>query len=233
MMEEFDATEGLAGFSGSVPIFPLPDTVHFPGVLLPLHVFEERYRAMVESALAGERLIAMALLRPGWEPLYETAAAPIHSTVCVGRILAEERLDDGRYHVVLRGEARGRVTSEREEPVAGGVGFRVGKVDLLEESPVDPVETTVFRRQLVDAFREHAGSGLEQAFHKVLDERVSLSVLCDVLGFAAQLPSSTKQELLEELDVARRVRSLSNLLSRAGADGSPGDRTFPPPFSMN
>ena len=54
-------------FSGSVPLFPLPGTVLLPGGLLPLHVFEERYREMLRDALAGERLIGMAFLLPGYE----------------------------------------------------------------------------------------------------------------------------------------------------------------------
>jgi uncharacterized protein len=61
----------------TIPIFPLPNVVLFPNVFLPLHIFELRYRAMVTDALAGDRIIGMALLRPGFEVEYEgTPAQP-------------------------------------------------------------------------------------------------------------------------------------------------------------
>ena len=78
--------EQLRNFTGHVPLFPLPDAVLFPNALLPLMIFEPRYRQMVADALAGDGLIAMALLKPGWEDSYETNSAPIRSTVCIGRI---------------------------------------------------------------------------------------------------------------------------------------------------
>ena len=64
--------------SGLVPVFPLPDVVFFPGTVLPLHIFEPRYRSMVRDAVAGEGLIAMALLRPQWEQAL-TTHPPIHT----------------------------------------------------------------------------------------------------------------------------------------------------------
>jgi Lon protease-like protein len=61
-----------------IPIFPLPTVVLFPNVFLPLHIFEPRYRAMVSDALAGDRIIGMTLLQPGFETQYE-ATPPRHS----------------------------------------------------------------------------------------------------------------------------------------------------------
>ena len=72
---EIDAE--LKDFSGLAPIFPLPNVVLFPNALLPLHIFEPRYRQMTADALEGERLIAMALLRPGWESSSPPAEPPI------------------------------------------------------------------------------------------------------------------------------------------------------------
>src|SRR5947208_17093988 len=100
-----DDPSPLADFSGTARLFPLPNLVLFPQVVQPLHVFEQRYRQMTADALAGDRLIAMALLRPGWEADYDGRPA-IHPVACLGRVVADQRLDDGRYNLLLRGLAR-------------------------------------------------------------------------------------------------------------------------------
>src|ERR1700722_18263914 len=77
-------------FSGVARLFPLPNLVLFPHVLQPLHVFEPRYRALVEEAMAADRLIAMALLEPGWEPDYD-GRPPVSGIACLGRITTAQR----------------------------------------------------------------------------------------------------------------------------------------------
>src|SRR5512135_1984732 len=86
----------------SVPLFPLPNVVLFPRAVLPLHIFEQRYKVMTADALAGRRMVAMAVLRPGWERDYYHKPA-IHPVVCVGRILSSEQLPDGNYNFLLQG----------------------------------------------------------------------------------------------------------------------------------
>src|SRR3982751_6181741 len=89
--------------AGLVPLFPLPNVVLFPRVVLPLHIFEERYKRMTAEVLRGDKRIAMALRRPGWEKDYYGQPA-IEPVVCVGQILSHERLEDGRYNFLLQGE---------------------------------------------------------------------------------------------------------------------------------
>jgi Lon protease-like protein len=115
-----DAFNVPSGFDGHARLFPLPNLVLIPKVVLPLHIFEPRYRQMTADALAGDRLIAMVLLKEGVEDAYE-AAPPIHTIACLGKIVDDQRLPDGRYHIVLRGlhviswlAAMGRAT----EPLA-------------------------------------------------------------------------------------------------------------------
>jgi|CXWL01.1.fsa_nt_gi ATP-dependent Lon protease len=112
---DLEAQDGLHGidFDRPIPIFPLPNAVLLPRVLLPLHIFEPRYRIMTEDALASTRLIAVALLKPCSESLYYTPQADIHSIVCVGKICKEERLGDGRYNFLLQGLVRARVVDEK------------------------------------------------------------------------------------------------------------------------
>src|SRR3954466_5571076 len=95
----------------AVPLFPLPSVVLFPRAVLPLHIFEDRYRAMTADALEGDRLIAMALLRPGWEKSYYGRPA-IEPVVCVGRIVSHEKLADGKYNFLLQGLVRAVVVRE-------------------------------------------------------------------------------------------------------------------------
>src|SRR5256885_4062278 len=85
-------------FSGKVRLFPLPNLVLFPHVLQPLHVFEPRYRQLLTDALDDDRMIALALLRPGWEDDYDKRP-PIHPVVCIGKVHNEERFADGRYNL--------------------------------------------------------------------------------------------------------------------------------------
>src|SRR5262245_6549171 len=103
--------EALSQSGAVASRLPLTNRVPLPHVMQPLHIFEARYRQMTEDALAGDRLIAMALLRPGWEANY--ADRPdIHRVACLGRIVAEQRLDDGRFNILLRGLSRIRIIEE-------------------------------------------------------------------------------------------------------------------------
>src|SRR5579862_9504447 len=95
----------------TIPIFPLPNVVLFPNVFLPLHIFEPRYRRMVDDALNGDRIIGMVLLQPGWERDYE-GRPPVYPIGCAGVITHAERLADGRFNIVLRGMQKFRIVDE-------------------------------------------------------------------------------------------------------------------------
>src|SRR6478735_6508365 len=106
----------------TIPIFPLPNVVLFPNVFLPLHIFEPRYRAMLADALAGDRIIGMTLLQPGFEADYEGRPA-VYPIGCAGVITHSERLPDGRSNLVLRGIEKFRIVEEdpsREYRLARG-----------------------------------------------------------------------------------------------------------------
>ncbi len=124
------SADKLTPDGGVIRLFPLPNLVLFPGAMQPLHIFEPRYRQMTADALAGDRLIAMVLPRPGWEPDYAGTPA-IHGVACVGRILAEQHLADGRYNVLLRGLLRVRVQDEVAQPKL----YRAAHVQPLEDVP--------------------------------------------------------------------------------------------------
>src|SRR5437588_12933760 len=100
-----DDVPELSEFGGIARLFPLPNLVLFPALVQGLHIFEPRYRQMTADALDGDRLIVLALLRPGWEADY--AGQPrIFPVACLGRIITEQRLVDGRFNLILRGLRR-------------------------------------------------------------------------------------------------------------------------------
>ena len=114
----------------AIPIFPLQDVAAmlFPDASRPLHIFEPRYREMVADAIAGDRVIGMVMLRPGYEPDYE-GNPPIYDIGCAGVISNVERLPDGRYNIVLSGLVKFRVTSEDQSRP-----YRLAEVDAIPET---------------------------------------------------------------------------------------------------
>jgi Lon protease-like protein len=104
----------------SLPIFPLPRTVLLPGAALPLHVFEERYRALVEHCMQGDRLLGIATLKPGYEASYAASPA-IWPEIGVGEIVAHQPIStgdgpEGRCNIVLRYVGRGLLAEELLSP---------------------------------------------------------------------------------------------------------------------
>src|SRR5262245_18080773 len=97
--------EDLENFSGTARLFPLSNLLLFPHAVQPAPVFAPRYRQLTADALAGDQLVTMALLQPGWEP-DAAGLPPIFPVACLGRIIAHKELDDGRSILLLRGLSR-------------------------------------------------------------------------------------------------------------------------------
>src|SRR3954467_6057418 len=138
-----DDQHALANFGGTARLFPLPNLVLFPHVVQPLHVFEPRYRQMTADALGGDRLIALVLLKPGWESEYEGRPA-VHPVACLGRVVADQLLPDGRYNLLLRGLSRARIVEE----VDSGKMYRGARVELLADQAPSLAEAKQLRRKL-------------------------------------------------------------------------------------
>jgi len=243
MSKPFDVREQLAIFGGTASLFPLPDVVHFPHLLLPLHIFEARYREMVADALAGDRLLAMALLKPGWTTT--EGAPPIHNVVCLGRITADQQTDDGRYYLVLQGLTRARII--QEEPQAER--YRAAQLELLPdaECPFTPAAADAQRRRLLLAFRSlFPKHNVDRVLRRAIKEAVPLGILCDVLADAMSLEAQVAYRVLAEADVKERCRLVLRLieekLSESPSSASPSgedaleavkNRDWPPEFSLN
>jgi Lon protease-like protein len=227
-----DDSSALQGFSGVARLFPLPNVVLFPCLVQALHVFEPRYRQLTAEALAGDRLIAMALLRPGWEADYD-GKPPIFSAVCLGRIISDQRLPDGRFNIQLRGLSRAQVLQE----VDTGKLYRSAQVKLDQDRAPSAELENELREQLLEvvpSWCQDQGPNAE-VFRKVIQSNLPLGIVCDVLGYGLPLTIELKQQLLEELVVAKRVRRLlSHLETTAPPEVlPPPQHPFPPEFSNN
>lgn len=214
-----------AAFSGRVPIFPLPDVVLFPHGVLPLHIFEPRYREMTEAALGGERLIAMALLKPGWEADY-AGNPPVHEVVGVGRIAQHERLEGGRFNLILFGMARAEIVE-----VVSGQPYRTARVRLLEDR-IPEGRGYERKRRILRQFCSRMIGQVLGAEGEGPPQDLPLGALCDLLASYLRLDPPMKQKLLEEVDAGARCDLLLSLLQAQDPPGASGS-AWPPRASSN
>ncbi len=223
-------------FDGVARLFPLPAPSLYPRVIQPLHVFEERYLELMRDALDSDGLIAMAVLKPGWEIDY-ASRPPVEPVACLGKIVTHHRLDDGRYNVLLAGVSRIRVYDELEPPLA----FRRARAELVEETEPaagHPVGVDLHKR-LVEAFRAALPHGVPpEPLQRVFEEDTPLSLLADLAAYTLPLPRDVKQAALAEFDAAKRAALIIGAIDAGGvgkrATGAGGDAAgFPPPFSEN
>ena len=119
----------LRDFANVTRLFPLPNLVMFPHVVLPLHIFEPRYRQMTEDALAGDRLITMVQITPPAKGEHWTEPVPLEPVGCLGKIIQHERLANGRFNLLLLGRKRVRLLRE----IATEKLYRIAEVDILED----------------------------------------------------------------------------------------------------
>lgn len=185
-------------------IFPLPGVILFPGLHLPLHIFEPRYRALVGDALARDRRIAMI------QPQTALEGSPLFSVGCVGKIDEVEALDDGRYNVVLAGEARFRVRRELDVTTP----FRQVEADLLAEddgAALASIERAGFEQE-ARAFAEAQGYIVDWDSVASLDDRT----LIDGVSQIAPFDPAAKQALLEADTLSERCELLIQLMQFFG-----------------
>lgn len=192
--------------SDLLPLFPLPSVVLFPGVFLPLHIFEPRYRDMVSDALAGDRLIGMVLLRDGWNDDYEGRPA-VYDIGCSGVITHYDRLPDGRLNIILRGLDRFRIIGEDHDRT-----YRRAHVQTLHDSdPTDAQRTTLRgqREQLETLLAQfEAGARVDTSSTSALNDLDLVNALSQYLD----LEPIEKQALLEQPAVPERASALIELL---------------------
>jgi uncharacterized protein len=202
-----------------IPLFPLPNVVLFPAALLPLHIFEPRYRAMVGDALEGERLIGMVLLRPGWEKDYDGAPA-VYPVGCAGFITHANRLPDGGYHIILRGQEKFRVQRERRAR-EGSETYRVAQIESLPEAPATDGSSTI------SAARKRLEQLIAKRLQRSADEAIPQGIADEdlIYGIAQHLEPLEKQALLECDGLLHRCRTLTELIEMRMMETPPAGKT--------
>lgn len=199
--------------SREIPIFPLQQVVLFPRVPCPLHIFEPRYRQMTEAALAADGRIGMVAVRP--DHLHEMAGdPPIFDVGCEGRIAESQRVEDGRYNLLLIGTHRFRI--EAEPPRTAGRLYRVARVRPLQErlDEQDAERIGPLRRRALELLADlvERATGGERRFDPTPfqrdDDIAAVNGLCQMLD----LDPLEKQGLLEEPRIAERLDRLVALL---------------------
>jgi Lon protease-like protein len=199
-------TFDLRRFSGKVPLFPLPGSVLFPGTLLPFHIFEPRYRRMIREVAPRERLIGVALFRPGWEADYQ-GRPPVRDVVGIGRIVRLQRLAAGRFNIVLEGLFRGRIRSE--EPV-GMHPYRVALIEPLIDVP--PGHEGHERAQLLASFERYRKVRFASPAVMAPEANLPLGALAFQIAAISDLDAESKQKVLEADAAEERARVLADLL---------------------
>ena len=190
-----------------LPLFPLPTVVLFPGVFLPLHIFEPRYKQMVTKALEGDRIIGMTLLQPGHDEAYE-GRPPVFDMGCAGLITHVERQNDGMFNLILRGLSRFRI--DEEEPPTDGVLYRIAHVTPFDdEVPVGDREPLRDERRRLEAM---LAPSLEGQGGSRLPRDMADDDLVNALSQYLDLEPVEKQALLERDGVLARCRTLVELI---------------------
>jgi Lon protease-like protein len=218
-------------FSGHARVFPLPNLVMFPHVMQALHIFEPRYRALVEEAVEGDRLIALGVLAPGWEQNYEGRPA-LRSTACLCRIATHQRTKQGTYNVLVLGVRRLRLIDELPPKKL----FRVCEAEILDDYEPEaaaPGAAAILQQELLTAFKR-AMPKIPNAYEQLdqlLGSQITLGMLSDIVAYTLELDMEVKMRLLSECDVFRRTQVLLDAIANRPAPVS--SRTFPPDFSDN
>ena len=218
-------------FSGVARVFPLPNLVMFPHVMQALHIYEPRYRAMLEEAVEDDRLIALGVLAPGWEQHYE-GRPPLRPTACLCRVATHQRTDEGTYNVLLLGVRRLRLSRELppEKP------FRLVEAEILDDVEPDGAPAGMaadLQRQLLAAFKR-AMPKIPDAYEQLdqlLGSQITLGMLADIVAYTIDLDLEWKMRLLAECDVFQRTQLLLQVI--AGRPAAVSSRVFPPLFSVN
>lgn len=191
-----------------ISIFPLPGAILFPGLQIPLHIFEPRYCALVSDALARDRKIGMI------QPQAEREGAPLFRIGCLGRIGDVEALDDGHYNIVLEGQQRFELLNERKVTTL----FRQVDARLIDNGEMEAlsaVERAGFEQE-ARKFADLQGYSVDWGSVTQLDDTTLINGVSQIAPFDA----AAKQALLEAPSLAERCELLIQLMVFYGRSDS-------------
>ena len=186
-----------------LPLFPLPNLVFFPETRLPLHVFEPRYRQLVNDVVAGDKRFGIVLLRRGWEANYFGAPA-VHATGTLGEIEQAVPLEDGKFNILVRGQVRFRIVGE-----VTGEPYRTARVVAQPQHDRGASDAYAQRTWLAELAKQYLHYLPEQDGVPEI-ETVGLEALTNALIMSLNLDVEEKQRLLENDDLIGRAEQIGN-----------------------
>jgi Lon protease-like protein len=225
MMAVMEDPRRLADILPALPIFPLPNCVLLPGGLLPLHVFEPRYRELTRDCLAGHHLMGIARLRAGSRPEVAAAGKPavpaVYERIGVGRIICSEELPDGRFALLLRGVGRVEIARElrSERP------YRMVEARMLDDDRCDPGDANDHLRRLV-SLCDRLAEILEQGGPQLRDlvrSSTNPGAAADAIAAALIMDPDMRQELLEATCPLTRLQRTLGHVSHVLCELAPCD----------
>lgn len=208
MSEAFDRVRGVR----ELPLFPLPIAL-FPGVPLPLHIFEPRYREMLKDARAGNNFIGISYFEAGES---EVTTPPVGHVGCVAEIVEAQEQPDGRANIITVGIIRYHI----DEYVERGDSYLVGRPSFFEDDAEDDKELNKRAREVTDLFMRIA-----RAMRSLNNERATLPDLPEadperlsfLIAAALEIDSDIKLELLEMRSTTNRLTRIRDLLKQAAS----------------
>jgi Lon protease-like protein len=184
-----------------IPLFPLPNLVLFPNIVVPLHIFEERYKLMINGCIDRDEAFGLVLLRGGAE---EETEETIHRVGVVVRITEVERLEDGRMNIMCEGETRFRIFRFTQQ-----TPFWKGSVQVFDEEPIHHSLESLYE-QVADLYRQTGdlGNKLAGSPQTELTLPESPTDLSYMVAYVLDIDSEDKQKMLEMTSTAERLQVL-------------------------
>ena len=221
-----------SNFTGVVRLFPLPNVVLFPGVIQGLHLFEPRYRKMMEDAIATDNLITIS--QPQMTPDVDLELSPpLQDHICIGKIITHNLLADGRYNLLLMGVQRARLVEE----IVGDLPYRTGRVELVKETCHATVEQVIRSRKLLVAeFFKHSksvGKFDEDMISNLANPDMPFGMFVDLICYSLNPGIEFLQQVLRTSDIWERCKLLMSQLDTPPPESDSGGQQFPPDFSAN
>ncbi len=185
-----------------IPLFPLPNLVLFPNVILPLHIFEERYKEMINTCMQNSAVFGLVLLRDGAEESEET----IHRAGTTARVIEAERLADGRMNILCRAEDRFRILH-----FVGQLPYWKGTVEVFEDAPASEAVLTPLVEEVKSLYKRAFELSVRLNAVKPGDLQLpdSPADLSFMIAYALDIDPEEKQKLLEMRSTEERLRALS------------------------
>ena len=200
-----------------VPVMPLPGALLFPHALLPLYIFEPRYREMLRYALDGHRMFCPALIKPQLSEWH--SVSDFHDVATAGLIRACVGRGDGTSNLILQGLQRVRFVGFRQERP-----FPIAKIEpLASVAPASRPETEALGRRVLELYNQFKGNGRQ--FPEKVDHYLSdlhdPEMLADLMAATFISDPTRRQQLLEQLSVQQRLRLVVRYLSEEQGDLAP------------